>query len=274
MSAFEFMPGIHDGIPSEQYHALEALSSSGIKKLLRSPAHYLLERTKSTPPTDSMRIGTAVHTLVLEPDRESEVIEMPAFNARSSTERAARDAWIAEHAGLQAFDAETLARIRATTDAVRAHPAASALLSDGVSERSLLWTDAKDGVRCKCRFDWHTSDRLVIDLKTCEDASPEGAQRAIGSFQYHVSAAHYWTGHEHVYNESPAAWIFIFAETKPPHGVAVYALDAASLRAGMTLCGRAYRTYRECIESGRWPGYAETVEPISAPRWALRFDAR
>ena len=92
----------------------------------------------------------------------------------------------------------------------------------------------------------------------------------VGQFQYHVSAAHYWSGCEHLFHASPAFWAFVFVETEPPFGVACYVLDAASLRAGMTLCARAYRSFRQCIESGRWPGYPETVESISAPRWALR----
>lgn len=270
MSAPEFLPGIVDGMPNDVYHQSSALSSSGIKKLLRSPAHYIVEREKSKPPTESMRIGTAIHTLVLEPHREHEVVEMPAFNARSSTERAARDAWLAEHAGAQAFDAETITRIRASVAAVRAHPAASALLSDGVAERSGFWRDAAEGIECRLRMDFHRTDGGIVDLKSCQDASPEGAARAIGQFQYHVSAAHYWSGCEHLFHASPAFWAFVFVETEPPFGVACYVLDAASLRAGMTLCARAYRSFRQCIESGRWPGYPETVESISAPRWALR----
>ena len=270
MSALEFLPGVHDGVPAADYHALDALSSTGIKKLQRSPAHFVVERTKAKRPTDAMRIGTAVHTLILEPERSGEVIEMPEFNARSSTERAARDAWLAAHAGAQAFDAETITRIRAAVAAVRAHPAASALLSDGVAERSVFWRDAKEDVPCKARYDWHRADGGIVDVKTTADASPEAFSRSIATFGYHISAAHYWTGAEHVLGASPAFWAFVAVEVEPPYGVACYVLDAASLRAGMTLCARAYRTYRECIESGRWPGYPETVESISAPRWALR----
>ena len=47
MSALEFLPGVHDGVPAADYHALDALSSTGIKKLQRSPAHFVVERTKA-----------------------------------------------------------------------------------------------------------------------------------------------------------------------------------------------------------------------------------
>ncbi len=265
-----FAPGVYDDLPMEQYHSMRALSSSGLKKLLRSPAHYLLERTKKSEPTDSMRFGTAVHTLLLEPERADELVEMPEFNARTKDGRAERDVWLESHAGKQAFDAKTLARIRAAAAAVRAHPGASMLLSGGVAERSILWRDEREGIECRARFDFHREDGGIVDVKTTADASPAGFMRTIGAFGYHQSAAHYWLGHEHVFHKSPAFWAFVVVESEPPHGVATYVLDAASIRAGMDDCARAYKAFRICNETGHWPAYPETIEPISAPRWALR----
>lgn len=267
-----FAPGVYDDMPAEQYHALEALSSSGIKKLLRSPAHYLVERTKRNEPTEAMRIGTAVHTLILEPHREAEVIEMPAFNARTAAGRADRDAWLAEHAGAQAFDAETLGRIRAAVAAVRAHPGAALLLSDGVAERTVLWRDAAEGIECRARFDWHRADGGIVDLKTTRDASASEFARSIASFQYHVSAAWYFLGAEHVLGATPPYWAFVAVETDPPHGVACYVLDAASIRLGMDLCHRAVKRFAACLRDQVWPSYAETINPISLPPWALRLN--
>lgn len=264
-----FAPGVYDDLPMEQYHAMRALSSSGIKKLLRSPAHYLLDRTQKSEPTESMRFGTAVHTLLLEPERAGEVIEMPDFNTRTKDGRAERDLWREAHAGYQAFDVETLARIRAAVAAVRAHPGASMLLSDGVAERSVLWRDEREGIECRARFDWHREDGGIVDVKTTTDASPAGFIRTIGSFGYHISAAWYFLGAEHVLHATPAFWAFVVVETEPPHGVATYVLDAASIRAGMAKCNQAMRLYAECIRTGSWPSYPPTIEPISAPRWAL-----
>lgn len=271
MSAFEFLPGAHDGIDIEAYHAMPALSSSGIKKLLRSPAHYLVERTKQNEPTPAMRIGTAIHTLILEPHRAGEVVQMPEFNNRTKGGKADRDAWIAAHAGLQAFGEDDFERVHAAADAVRRHPGAQALLSDGVAERTVLWRDGTTGIECRARYDWHRADGGIVDLKSCQDASPEGASKAIANFMYAVSAAHYWTGHEATLDASPKFWAFVFVETEPPFGVACYVLDAASLRVGMRHCARAYRLFAECQRTGHWPAYPDTIEPISLPAWAKKF---
>ena len=50
----------------EQYEAIEALSFTGLKELLKSPAHY--QQWKATPSeeTKALIIGKAVHLAVLK----------------------------------------------------------------------------------------------------------------------------------------------------------------------------------------------------------------
>jgi hypothetical protein len=272
MTARDFAPRFVDGLPARDYHALPSLSSSGVKKLLRSPAHYLHERTRENAPTDAMRIGTAVHTLVLEPERAGEVVAMPEFNMRTNAGKAAAIEWLEAHPNRQAFDAATYDRIQRAADAVRAHPGAARLLTEGTAERSVFWRDQAEGIDCRARFDWHREDGGIVDLKTAKDASPAGFSRAIGAYGYHISAAHYCQGAEHVFGAFPRFWGFVVVEPEPPFAVACYVLDEASIRAGMALCARAYRAFRQCVDSGAWPAYPSTIEPISAPRWALRTE--
>lgn len=108
MSALPVIPaasGIDYAMPQADYLALEALGSSDIKRLLRSPAHYLAERNKVTEPTDSMVIGSAIHLAVLEPARfAAEVVQRPTFDRRTTIGKAAFAAWSAEHAGRLALE--------------------------------------------------------------------------------------------------------------------------------------------------------------------------
>lgn len=273
MTPAEFLPGLHHDLPADQYHALEAMSASGAKKMLQSPAHYKVMRDMPSEPTEAMRIGTAVHTLILEPHRAAELVEMPAFNRRTKDGKAEAEAWLAANAGRQAFDAETLDRIYSAAAAVRRrHAGAIELLSDGRPEVSALWIDAKYQVPCKSRFDWLRSDSAIVDLKTTKDASPDGFKRTIGAFQYHLQAAFYWLAHEAVCDRSPAYFAFVAVETEPPFGVACYVLQEDAIRAGMRLVETALRRYREALDAGFWQGYEETIQPISVPKWALTFE--
>lgn len=266
-----FEPGVHDNVPIERYHAMRALSSSGVKKLLRSPAHYLFERQRQHVQTESMRVGTAIHLLCIEPHRLDELIVHPKFDRRTKAGQIAAATWEQQHPNRDlAFDEPTYERIRRSVDAVQSHPGARERIEAGTPERSLFWRDAALNVECRARMDLHLPDMRIVDLKSTIDASAAGFEREIGKYQYHVSAAWYWIGHEHVFDESPTGWEFIAVEHEPPYGVAVYSLDMASIRAGMDACDVAIKRFANALVAGRFTCYSTETQPISAPQWAVR----
>jgi hypothetical protein len=65
-------PGIYYGIPEELYHADEAISSHGLNSIARSPLHYWAQyKNPERPPqkeTPALKIGSAIHRAILEPD--------------------------------------------------------------------------------------------------------------------------------------------------------------------------------------------------------------
>jgi hypothetical protein len=76
---------------------------------------------------------------------------------------------------------------------VRAWPEASALLSDGIPEISIFWTD--DGVRKKARLDW-LSRTAIVDIKKFGQAPMRGfdlatyLQREAVTYCYDIQAVH------------------------------------------------------------------------------------
>lgn len=267
-----FVAGEFADMPAAVYHQVEAMSAGGAKKILRSPQHYRLMRTTPNEPTSAMEFGTVVHAGVLEPDTFHRVVAVaPDCDKRTKDGKAEWAQFAFDNAGRIILKADELARAQRCIDAVRAHPAASRLLDGGRSEVSLFWNDGKYKVPCKCRWD-KLNCGGGMDLKTTLDASPEGFARQIASLQYHVAAAHYISGHEHVLNESPEFFAFIAVESEPPHAVACYVLPANAILAGMHQINIAYSRYAEALSAGTWPGYPPTIEAIQIPRWALRFD--
>ena len=80
------LPGIYD-ISNEEYHASEGLSRSAIMELRRSPEHYYAKYVlnKKSEATDSMIIGNAVHSFILEPNKFSdEFAIMPNIDGRTT----------------------------------------------------------------------------------------------------------------------------------------------------------------------------------------------
>lgn len=267
-----FLPGVFYGMAGEQYHAIEAMSASGAKKMLQSPMHYKLARTTPNVPSPQMQFGTAVHCGVLEPERfDAAVTCAPTLDKRTKDGKAAWQAFVSCNADKVVLDADAYERANNCISAVRAHPAAAQLLKGALFEVSLFWNDARYGVPCKCRWDLFNHGG-VVDLKTTPNAAPAEFARQIINFSYHVQAAHYLSGGEHVRNEAPRFFAFIVVESEPPHAVACYALPGNAILAGAHLMDRALERYAAALAVGEWPGYPDTIEQIQLPAWALKFN--
>lgn len=257
------------GMPDTAYRAVDALGSTDIKRLLRSPAHFRAGRDEPREPTDAMALGTLIHLAVLEPARfAAETVVAPKFDRRTTVGKQAAAAFEAEHAGklvIAADDHDTACRV---ADAVQAHPAARALLTDGKPEVSLFWSDPDTGAPCRARLDWLRPDHGIVDLKSTEDASPAGFARAVARFGYVTQQAHYLSGAGLVLGDIPYM-AFVAVEKEPPYAVGVYTLDPNAVAAAFDRVRSAYGRYMDCVRSGQWPAYSALVETITPPAWAL-----
>lgn len=266
-----FTPGVVEQMPALDYFRMQAMSSSGAKKMLRSPAHYRLMLDTPSEPSDAMIFGSACHEGLLEPlTFNSRVVKKPKFDMRKSIDKQAAIDFSNEHAGRLQLAPDAFDRCRCAIDAVWAHPAAQSLLEGSRREVSAFWIDGKFGVPCKARFDALNLGG-IIDLKTCTDASPETFARQAASFYYHLQAAAYNSGHEHALDASMQFFAFIVVESEPPYGVAVYELTGSAVLAGARLWNIALERYAAALKSGRWDGYPETIQRLEFPRWALTF---
>lgn len=183
--------------------------------------------------------------------------------------------WDKENEGRSILNPDQWKQIHAMRDAVMAHPAANALLTrtPGRAEQSIYWIDTITGTLCRCRPDWMRDDHLPIDLKTTEDASPEGFARSIAKFRYEVQAAFYLDGIEAATGKRPKNFVFIAVEKKPPYAVGVYVLDAETLEIGLGLYREDLATYTECAKANKWPGYGDKIQTINLPGWYANKNA-
>jgi PDDEXK-like domain of unknown function (DUF3799) len=263
-----FTLGIYKDLPHADYLAVEAISSSGAKKILRSPQHYKLMRDKPGEPTPTQRFGIAGHCALFQPHLYADqYVCAPNIDKRSKDGKAAWAEFAEYNAGKTILTEDEFDRVRCCVEAVKAHPAAAHLLDGGERELSLFWRDKQYDVPAKCRFDAFNRGG-GIDLKTCADASPEAFARSAANFFYHIQAAHYMSGAEHVLNETPRFFVFICVESEEPFGVACYVLESNAILAGQALMSRAMERYAAALAAGEWPGYPSTVEVLQLPRWA------
>lgn len=268
-------PDEPEPMENAEYHALTSVvSKSHLDLIARSPLHYwarYLDPNRVEPePTPAMRLGTAVHTLTLEPDTwESRYIVAPQVDRRTKEGKALWAEFEAEAQGRELISADDRAIVSRMAEAVWRHPAAGMLLKlPGQAETTHMWKDAATGLDCKCRPDWLIDDgSLIVDLKTTEDASPAGFRKSIAAWRYHLQASWYLDGIESATSRRPDQFIFICVEKKPPHAVAVYAADDEMVAAGAAAAVRDLALLAECKATGRWPSYSEQIEVISLPGW-------
>lgn len=274
--------GIFANVDEEQYHAGPGLSSTDIKHLLRSPAHYRAYRsTHKGQTTDVKALGSALHIGILEPWRfASAVVRGLAHDRRTRVNRLRWEEYEQEHANKIIVPHGKWEQMRATIDAVLAHPTASTLLATGVAERSIYWVDdapldAHDPTfrLCKARADWIDRDAhgVIVDLKSALDASFTGFARACTSYDYAIQAAWYLHGCARAGFEADA-FIFVAFEKTPPYAVGVYELPEQMLAMARHRIARMLKVYDACLESGEWPAYDSAVRRLEFPPWAYRAD--
>ena len=264
------LTGIVHGLEESVYHAHPALSSTGARKLLESPARFDYWRKHPEPHKDAFDLGTAVHSKVLGVGWGVVVLDFPDF--RSKAAREARDE--ARAAGKVVISPAQAALVDAMSEAVLAHPTARILFEqDGHSEVSLFATDPDTGVDVRSRFDFlpnlDAEHPIAVDLKTTgKAASPDEFTKTVANFGYDVQDAHYEFTHALVTGrEIPL--VFVVVETEPPHLVSVHQLPTVWREMGLTKARVARERFAECTRTGEWPGYPPDVQLLSPPTYAV-----
>lgn len=103
------MSNLIHNLSNADYHAHPAVSSSQLKHMLRTPAHYLAAIHRPKLATDSMHLGSLVHTLLLEPHMvDDEYTVMPKFDRRTKQGKADYEAWLEHNGNKTAVTAEQM----------------------------------------------------------------------------------------------------------------------------------------------------------------------
>ena len=265
-------PGTYD-MTNEQYHAdpvpAGSLSSTGARRLLDCPAKYRYEQDHKQEPKAEFDFGTAAHQVILGKGDGITLVEADSWRTNAAKDAAA-EARARGRVPLLPRDYET---VQAMAEAVRQHPLAGPLFAGGgVAEESLFWQDQATGVWRRARPDWRIG-RLLVDYKTTVDASDEAIGKALLNYGYHQQGAWYSAGARALGLIEAPAFLFVFQEKTAPYLVNVVEMTTVTLRIGQHRNRKALALYRQCTESGHWPGYGETRPGlVSLPGWAEKAE--
>ncbi len=268
-SGSTIIPGVTEGCyalvnTNEQYHATrDIVSTSMIKKLLRSAAHLKAAESADKKETASQRLGTAAHAALLEPK---------LYAARYVVYKGRRqgkeyDKFVEANAGkIILSDAEETAVLGMKNGVLtyREIDLAKAI-EIGTAELSIYWTDEETGVKCRIRPDTF-SQHGMLDLKSTGDARPEEFIRQAVREGYDIQSAMYSEGMRRYLGELP--FYFVAMEDEAPFECWVHQASESMLASGMRKFRESLRLFKECRETGQWPGYRGSFTTLEWPRWA------
>ena len=261
-------PGCYDGIPEDEYHAGPEVSVSKLKVLAEEggPAKV---RYGERVETRAQALGTLIHCAILEPNR------LDQRYAVTDLERTGTKAWAeaeVQAMGRQLIKRPEMVQALRIRDSVLAHPIVRELVDQGLdTEQSIYWTDAETQLPCRGRVDALQRDwRVVMDLKSTEDASAEGIDKSIRTWAYHWQEAFYRGGLSDSIDMDLEAFLFVFVEKDPPYLRKVVRIDDIDVNDGRYRTRDMLRLWAECERTGIWRGYTEEIEHHALPEWFRR----
>lgn len=272
-----------EGLPNTEYHRCPALSRSGIKDILKSPAHFNAKRNPdpSIPPArveneEAMDYGSLVHTLVLEPERASDHVVGPDVATRAA--KAWKEALLGLPEGKQLVHPIDWHRAQLQAQVIRGNPhyAEHAARAQRWSELSFFWRDHVTDVWLMCRTDSLALVGLddeveIVDLKTTKDASPWSFAKACVDFAYDLQCAMYSAGVAIATGLRVTSFLIIASESSYPFVTEAYTLDAAWVGAAEHDARKGIDRYAQCKRVDQWPTYTDgSVQLLKPPAWRAR----
>jgi hypothetical protein len=277
-------------LPADAYHAHPAISRSALATVAKTPKHYwykYLSGQYEAEKTNALRFGGGFHTLTLENHKFNEVCAVVPEDAPkrpSVTQVNAKkpsDDTLAQIAWWEEFDeknknktiikAGELTEMKLMSAAVLNEPASKKVINaSGKIEATFFWHDENYGVDLKCRPDYYRDDGIVLDLKTCADASEYAFERSVADYFYDVQAYMCIEGIRNVTGKEPTDFIFVCVEKKPPYCVAFYVATDELIECGRLRYHRLMEIYSACKKKNDWPGYGHFIRPIGVPQWLAK----
>jgi exodeoxyribonuclease VIII len=275
-------PGFYEA-SNKAYHENDALSSTKLRALQKSPAH--LKAVDKKKETKALVIGDAFHAFILEPMRFAEefVVAAEDFNGRTKEGKAWKEAQ--GDKSVLTFDEGEL--LKTMKSAVLANPIINKVLnSKGAPEVAVFWNDPDYGFPCKAKIDWLVKENLVIelpdntvieiptgsqiDLKTSVNAEYGFYRYNAQKLGYHIQGAWYLYGADWaVYQKTGKTiehrnFLHFVIEKEPPYGVQVFRLSDTLIQMGMGDIQKLLPLYVKCLEKDEWPSYPVGILELGA----------
>ena len=260
------------------YYANRALSHSKLSCLAQNPMEFRMryvDDPPSLPPkeSDAFAMGHAVHCLALEPESFADrFFVLPKIDRRTKEGKAAYAEIQEASKSKTLLDGDDYADAIACVQALNNHAEFATIMAQPKRVEVPFEFDLF-GHRFKAKPDCIVdSMRLIVDIKTTDDASPHKWQWSAVDYGYHRQA---WIYQEALMRSTDAAYRFVFAvveKPKPstrgiPPTVALYELDPFTVEMGEQDVYTLVQDYEHRQHIGWWQQYySNGIVPLRLPK--------
>jgi exodeoxyribonuclease VIII len=255
-----------------KYDEIDALNWSTLVHMATSAKLLAWRKDHPREETKALRMGTAIHCAVLEPERfaRSYLAQPDLGDGRTKAGKEARAAWDASRdPSAIVLDADEHELVVRCATATREHHAVRELLRGGHAEQVLTWTDEETGLACKGRLDY-LAPAYLIDLKSMRAETLGAFAREVAGRLYHGQLAWYLDGAiaSKRVDALASQVICIGIQTVEPYDVVPGRIMPEDIERGRALYRGLLRRYVECRAANWWPGLAPGVVNLQLPMWA------
>jgi hypothetical protein len=233
-------------------------------------AHPRLGNCGKPDASKAMDDGTLMHHMLLGTGTDN-VVLVEADNYRTKDAQTLRDMAIA--AGKLPVLAHKHNELLAAVGMIRDRMADAGVDLDifdaAQSEAAILWHEGD--MVCRGKMDkLHVERRTIFDVKKSRSAHPTACARHMLAYGYDIQWAAYTAAVEALTGASGEVDMqFIFIENDAPYAVTVGRPDGIMRELGTRKWKQAVATWKACLASGKWPGYAAAPVRLEAPAWAI-----
>lgn len=299
MNAFVELPtaSLIEKMSNDEYHACPEFSSSQLKDILRSGAHFYSNNIIKENERESKKhldFGTLAHTLFLEPDQfENEFAVIPADapkpptdvmrNAKNPSEDSIKrvqwwDQFAAEHGTKITITEDLLLGAKRIADNLRTLSSYGIMQNNfGMAEASIFFVDPVFDLQLRVRPDYHIApctafpNGLLLDVKTTRDARAFKFSKDCGEYGYDLSASMYREGFQQYYQtEEKPPFIFLVAENLAPFNVKQYRASDLLLSVGDARYYKSKEMLAESLLINEWDGYSKEMEDLFLPSYMTK----
>jgi len=295
-----------ENMPMAEYHSYGniaehpddfVLSTSMLKEMADCPQRFehLYLKGGQKIDVDHINVGSAVHTAALEPQLfDKAYFPLPeTVTVDGEVKKVIRNAshkiykdLLAQASGRKVLTASDFQNVQGMAKALANHPIARGLLDGpGYIEASVFYTCPKTKLRKRVRPDWMRKDgKLGVNIKTSHSAKPDLFYKTGMDFGYDMGAAMELEAMEQLFGPDPERnYVLLVIEAEAPHIISAFDVmrpmstgndedntPTSYADVGATRVEKALARFVDCMNSGVWPGYLPTVEPMRVPAWMMR----